>query len=74
MQMTPCFRQVFTPANDFPKTLDKIKLFIDDAKLWVLKNFLKLNLYMTQVFFCGKSTSTELYNSRFKQNIDNLGI
>ena len=39
------------PADEFSMTLDKTKLCIDEVKLWMVRNFLKLNLGKTQVLF-----------------------
>ena len=63
----------FRPADEFSTTLDIIQQCIEEVKLWMLRNFLKLNLDKTQVLFCGKSSLIELYSSRFKQYEPVLG-
>ena len=64
----------FKPADEFSVTLDKIGSCMEEVKLWMLRNFLKLNMDKTQVLFCGKPTSIELYSDRFYKYEDLLGI
>ena len=64
----------FKPTDEFSCTMDKIKLCLQEVKLWMLQNFLKLNLEKTQILFCCKPNVMDVYSPGFQQYEEVIGI
>ena len=61
----------FRPLSEYSDTIKRITLCLEEIKIWMFSNFLKLNVNKTKVLLIGSPTNTHFYR---KININYDGV